>query len=267
MDSGEFEAMLAADEDHWWYRGRRRIVRSELDRLALPAGALILDAGCGSGRMLDELVDYGRVAGIDASPRGVEAARARGHADVQVGSVDQLPYPDSLFDLVTSLDVIEHVHHDERALRELWRVTRPGGYLLATVPAYRWLWSAHDVVNQHYRRYGGADLRAVATGAGWTPLRITHFNALLLAPAAIVRLWHRHSAAPAGCSDLARTPARLNDTLELALRAEARLLRTGARIPIGLSLLGVFQKSLSPVPAAEPVSSVGLATAQPVPGL
>jgi SAM-dependent methyltransferase len=248
MDARELHAMLDHDEHHWWYRGRRRIVRAELDRLPLRAGGdrvrvRVLDAGCGSGRTLDELRDYGDATGIDLSEDGVAAARARGHADVCCGRLETLPWPDASFDLVTCLDVIEHTPDDRATLRELRRVTAPGGYLVVTVPAYGWLWSNHDVVNQHHRRYGRRTLRAAAIEAGWQLERITAFNGLLLAPAAAVRLAQRlrprdieqHE------SDLQVGPAWLNGALELPLRAEAAWLGRGRTLPAGLSLLALLR--------------------------
>jgi SAM-dependent methyltransferase len=244
MDPRELRAMIAHDERHWWYRGRRRIVRAELDRLALGASPRILDAGCGSGRTLDELRDYGTVAGLDFSEQAVAAARRRGHADVQAGRVEALPWPDETFDLVTCLDVIEHTPDDRATLRELRRVTRPGGHLLVTVPAYQALWSAHDVVNRHERRYGRRALRAAAVEAGWTIERMTSFNALLLPPAAVVRLAQRlRPVDPAAhTSDLALSPPWLNAVLELPLRAEAAWLRRGRTLPVGLSLLAMLRR-------------------------
>src|SRR5882757_7940832 len=108
MTSDELQAMLSSDEDHWWYRGRRRVLRAELDRLPLDPDARLLDAGCGSGRTLDELARYGRVSGIDLSPEAVHAARRRGHDDVHVAAVEDLPFADETFDVVTCLDVVEH---------------------------------------------------------------------------------------------------------------------------------------------------------------
>src|SRR4051812_43170426 len=101
MRQDELAAMLSSDEEHWWYRGRRRVLRAELDRLPLEPGARLLDAGCGSGRTLDELARYGRVSGVDLSPDAVEAARRRGHDDVRVARVEELPFADATFDVVT----------------------------------------------------------------------------------------------------------------------------------------------------------------------
>ena len=252
MVDSELHAMLASDERHWWYRGRRRILRAELDRLELPPGARILDAGSGSGRTLDELATYGSAAGVDLSAAAVAAARARGHEDVRLGALERLPYPAERFDLVTCLDVLEHVPDDVAALREIRRVTRPGGRLLVTVPAYPLLWSAHDERNLHYRRYGWRALRDAAEAAGWEPVRTTHFNTLLLAPAAAVRLAQRAGFAPADGSDLERTSPALDRLLELPLRLEAELLRRGGRLPVGLSLLAVFAASRQSVRQPSP---------------
>lgn len=240
MLESELTAMLDRDERHWWYRGRRRVLDAVLDRIALPSGARLLDAGCGSGRELDELAARGRVSGVDASDVCVARARSRGHADVHRSAIEHLPFADATFDLVTCLDVIEHTPDDRVTLAELRRVTRPGGLLVVTVPAYPSLWSAHDVVNGHLRRYRSASLRLAAAEAGWSVIHDTHFNALLLAPAAAVRLVRRgHGAAG---SELALTPRMLDPLLELPLRAEARLIDRGRRIAAGLSLLAVLTR-------------------------
>ena len=240
MDRSEFEAMLALDDRHWWYRGRRRIVRSVLDGVDLPSAARLLDAGSGSGRTLDDLARYGKVAAVEMEPLGVEAARARGHSDVALAPVEEIPHPDGSFDVVTCLDVIEHTPDDVRSLAELRRVTRAGGTLIVTVPAYPRLWSRHDELNRHYRRYTRRALRTAAEAAGWRVQRLTSFNAAYLLPAAAVRLARRGREAEGG-DELALTPAALDRLLELPLRAEAALIGRGASLPAGLSLLALLR--------------------------
>jgi SAM-dependent methyltransferase len=243
MRDDEFRAMLALDDRHWWYRGRRRIVRAVLDAARLPPGARLLDAGAGSGRTLDELAAYGSVAGVELNRRGVEAARARGHADVQVAPVEAIPHPDASFDLVTCLDVIEHTDDDVRSLGELLRVTRAGGAALVTVPAYPRLWSRHDVVNGHRRRYTRGTLCIAAERAGWRVERMTSFNAAYLLPAAAVRIARRGDAPERDVqgSELTLTPRALDGLLELPLRAEAALIARGVVLPVGLSLLALLR--------------------------
>lgn len=247
-------ATLEVEDHHWWYRGRRRIIRAELDRLPLPRPADVLDAGCGSGRTLLELVDYGKVSGIELDPDVAAVARDRGLGDVVQGRLEELPWAENSFDLITCLDVIEHTPDDRRTLRELRRVCRPGGFLLVTVPAHQVLWSAHDEYNHHYRRYSRRSLRQAAGAAGWREGRMSAFNSLLLPPAAVVRLLRRGAAAAGGDTDgngrsshaagddLFTGPGWLNDTLEGPLRLEAGWLRRGFTLPLGLSLLIVLRK-------------------------
>ncbi|MEA2442040.1 MAG: hypothetical protein QOH76_3464 [Thermoleophilaceae bacterium] len=235
--------MVALDERHWWYCGRRRMLRAVLAGLDLPPRARVLDAGCGSGRTLDDLARLGHAEGVEVNAAGVAAARARGHA-VREARVEALPYEDAGFDLVTCLDVIEHTDDDVAALGELRRVMRPGGHLVVSVPAHPWLWSRHDEVNGHRRRYTRRTLRASAEAAGWRVERQTGFNVAYLVPAALVRVARRtDAAAPAedGASELELTPRALDPVLELPLRLEAALVRRGANLPTGLSLLSVLR--------------------------
>jgi SAM-dependent methyltransferase len=246
MDPSLMKATLAVDEHHWWYRGRRRIIRAELDRLPLPAGARILDAGCGSGRTLEELVDYGDVSGLELNPEAAALARNRQLGEVAIGRLEELPWADATFHLITCLDVIEHVPDDVAALVELRRVCRPGGWLLVTVPAYQALWSRHDEANHHYRRYSRPSLRRAAVAAGWGVARMSAFNSLLLAPAAAIRLAQRRRGTNNGyTSDLDVGPAWLNDVLEWPLALEAKWLGEGRTLPAGLSLLALLWRPAS----------------------
>jgi len=245
MDERELNSLLELDDRHWWYRGRRRVIRGELDRLPLAAASRVLDAGCGSGRTLDELQDYGDVYGIELDPKAAELARSRGRGEVQVGRLEQLPWDDGFFDLITCLDVIEHTADDRVALLEVRRVCKPGGFLVVTVPAYQALWSLHDVVNHHYRRYTRDMLRRAATGAGWRVQRMSSFNSLLLGPAAAFRLLQRRQLRRPHHDDytpeLTLGPTWLNTVLERPLQIEARWLARGGKLPAGLSLMAVLE--------------------------
>jgi SAM-dependent methyltransferase len=250
MDPLVMQAMLGADERHWWYRGRRRVIRAELERLPLPAGAEILDAGCGSGRTMQLLAAYGTVSGIELSEPAAEVARARGVGEVVIGRLEELPWPEQSFDLITCLDVIEHTPDDRATLAELLRVCRPGGYLLVTVPAYPRLWSVHDEANHHYRRYSRTALRSAALQAGWELERMSSFNSMLLAPAAAVRLSRRRRAralngatTEAYRDELAIGPPWLNGALEWPLALEARWLGRGGTLALGLSLIAILRRA------------------------
>jgi SAM-dependent methyltransferase len=265
MVEAEFQAMLAAEDDHWWYRGRRLVVAAALDRVDLGPAPRILDVGCGSGRMLDELSNRGAVAGLDVRPDAVLAARARGHADTRLAPAEETGHADGAFDLVTAFDVIEHTPDDRRTLRELRRITRPHGRLLATVPAHPHLWSQHDVVNMHYRRYTARSFVAAARDAGWLVDRTTYFFSHLLAPAALVR-WTEHLGRHHdGHSDLEQgSGALVSRALLNVSAAEAALIGRGGRVPAGLSLLALLEApGVRSLQAAPPAHGDGRTRARP----
>jgi SAM-dependent methyltransferase len=231
-----------AEDRHWWYRGRRSVLARVIDDLRLPARARILDAGCGSGRNMVEFAKHGTVTGIELSGTSVSLARERAAGEVVEGSVLEMPFQADAFDLAASLDVIEHLEDDLQALRELRRVVAPGGSLLVTVPAYQWLWSGHDEINHHHRRYNRRTLLAPAQAAGWQMKSSAHFNSLLLPIAIVLRALERFKPSTTKSSlDLWIPPAPLNWALRQPLHLEAAVIGHGGPIPAGLSLLAVFR--------------------------
>jgi SAM-dependent methyltransferase len=244
MDPRYERGTISVEDDHWWYRGRRRIVLDAIARLGPPPAAELLDAGCGSGRNMVDLAAFGHVTGVDPADYSVERARERGVGTVVQAGLEALPLEDASFDVVTCLDVIEHLDDDVGALRELVRVTRPGGSLVVTVPAYPRLWSSHDEVNHHRRRYTRRSLRGAALAAGWTVARLSAFNSLLLPPIALYRA--TESLRPRrerDASDFEATPGWANPLLERVLLGEAALIRRGIDLPAGLSLLAVLRRA------------------------
>ncbi len=230
------------EERHWWYRGRRRVLARTIDRLGLPLHARILDAGCGSARNMVDLARRGVVTGVELSSTSAEVARTRGVGEVVEGSVLSMPFADGSFDLAVCLDVIEHLADDRAALRELRRVLAPDAPLLVTAPAYQWLWSGHDEINHHCRRYSRATLQQAAQDAGWECAYATHFNALLLPVAIALRALDRlHKGTTESSLDLWVPPGPLNRLLQQPLNCEAAVIGRGGHIPIGLSLLAVLR--------------------------
>jgi SAM-dependent methyltransferase len=235
LDSKDLEGKLDLEARHWWYRGRRAVLRSALGRLGLGGGEAVLDAGCGTGHNVGVLGTFGRVVGADINPQAVRVARRRG-VDAHCASVEQLPFSSEQFDFVACLDVLEHVQDDAAALSELRRVTRPGGVLVLTVPAWPALFGEHDRAAGHLRRYRAQDLLDVSAVAGWRRLVLTHFNSLLF-PAAAVHRWLRRTHTGEAVSDLVRTPAGWNEVLSWPMRLEARIVGAGIDLPFGLSIL------------------------------
>jgi len=245
------------EEWHWWYRGRRRIIGALVRRLGLPPGTEILDAGCGSGRNMVDLARYGTVTGLEIADASVMWARNRGIGEIVQGSITEAPFPDDRFDFAVCLDVIEHIDDELGALRELRRIIRPGGMLLVTVPAYESLWSEHDVINHHKRRYTRASLSEAAARTGWATEWTTYFNGCLLPAAAMHRRLSRlRQSVDEPVSDLELTPVHLNTLLEAPLRLEARVIGRGWRIPAGLSLMATLRKG-APTGSSTPLAVRG----------
>ena len=190
MDRIVYDRMAAHDSTHWWYRARRDILADYLTRYGgLPKDARILEIGCGTGHNLPMLSGFGSVEGIEID------ADARAIASDRLGrAVGDQPLPAlpgverGAYDLVAVLDVVEHIEDDVAALKAMAGLLKPGGKILIAVPAHQWLWSAHDVVNHHHRRYSKATLTRAIEDAGLKPARLTYFNSLLFPLAAAARI-------------------------------------------------------------------------------
>ena len=237
LEQHAYREQFELEDTHWWFEGRRAVIWALLRRAAATEGLRLLDAGCGTGRNLIEFGPLGVARGVDSSPEAIEFCRRRGVQDASEGQIEALPFENASFDLILATDVIEHLEDDRAAMSELRRVCAPGGRMLATVPAYGWLWSQHDSAHHHFRRYTLRQLRRRLRATGWEPRQWSYFNTVLLPPIAAVRLLGRRRAAPDGeRPDLRLTPPGLNRVLEQPMRLEAALIGRGARLPAGVSI-------------------------------
>jgi ubiquinone/menaquinone biosynthesis C-methylase UbiE len=238
------EATARAERDHFWFRGFRRFVRPLLDEAARGrTRAVILDCGCGTGGNLRMLRRYGRTTGIDVTWSGLAYAKHAGERAIAQASATHLPFPDAVFDLVTSFDVIYALHDDAEAmaLREMYRVIRPGGALVLNVAALPVLRGNHSVLGGEVRRYTRPLLSAHLQRAGFVVRRITYTNAAILPLVAGVRLLQRASGLRESENELAIPPPPLNAALSAALAVEALALRV-VNMPFGSSLLTLAVK-------------------------
>lgn len=239
MDRDYLVAHLAEDRRHWWFRGRRAVLRAVLPGVLPVRPARLLELGCGSGNMLEMLSEFGEAIGVEANPLLVEAARAAG-LDARCGTLPGDPLvPRGWADAVLLLDVLEHLDDEAAALATARGALAPHGILVVTVPAYAWLWSGHDVALGHRRRYTAGRLRAVVADAGFRVARVTYFNTLLFPVLALVRVAKRvwgdasHDLRPA-------SPA-LSVVLEHCFALERHLVPR-VRLPYGSSLLLVARR-------------------------
>jgi SAM-dependent methyltransferase len=245
MDQDFYPAYFELEGRHWWFRGRRALFLRLLEpRVPPPARpARILDFGCGTGAWLADLERFGKVSAVDADASAVAFCRERGRTEVQlVPPGAALPFADGTFDLVTALDVIEHIDDDAAALAELRRVLRPEGLLLVAVPAFNFLWGVQDEVSHHHRRYTAGTLRRALTDAGLRVDRTSYFNTLLFPPIAMVRLGRRLLHIPSSRqSDFELGPAWVNSALAAIFGAEAGIVAR-RNLPFGVSLMALAKR-------------------------
>ena len=224
------------EETHWWYVGRRRIIVSfvkEICAQITDRRPRILDVGCGTGANLKTLSEFGDAEGVDISQDAIDFCRERGLANVKLGAAEELPYDDGTFDLVTALDVVEHLDDDVGGLREIRRVLRPGGHALIFVPTFMWLWGLQDVVSNHRRRYTLPELRRAMVDAGFEVERATYANITFLLPVFLIRMLMRITGIKTDTEARINIPV-FNPLFARVLGAEATFLRF-MNFPVGVS--------------------------------
>jgi len=246
MDEALYDEIFLLESRHWWFRAKRRIVRALL-RHHLPsrteAPLRVCDVGCGCGMMLLDLHAAGYEAvGVDDSPKALDYCRRRGALVTQGTLPDGLPLPPASVDAALLLDVLEHVEDDGASLRAVLEIVRPGGIVIATVPAYRFLWTRRDEFHHHKRRYGARQFREVLGAHPRGRIVLLSFMNTVLFPMALAerlirRVWPEKKAATL------RLPwAPINRALEASFASERFLLSRGIPLPWGLSLVGVVRR-------------------------
>lgn len=243
MKEHTYPIMFRVEQSHWWYAGRRRILASFLEdicRRVTDRRPRILDVGCGTGANLLMLSQYGDAEGVDVSEDALTFCRERGLEQVKLGAAEKLPYDDDTFDLVTALDVVEHLDDDLAGLREMRRVLRPGGRVLLFVPTFMFLWGLQDDVSHHRRRYRLPELRRVLEQAGFEIERTTYANITFFLPILLARKLMRVTGIKAESENNINVSA-FNGLLGSVLGAESVVLRF-MNIPFGVSGLCVARK-------------------------
>ncbi|HOE62936.1 MAG TPA: class I SAM-dependent methyltransferase [Candidatus Sumerlaeota bacterium] len=248
MNPEEYSKMYAQENTYWWFQGRKKILFRMIERFGLLKGgkARALDIGCGTGLILEELNGRATALGLDFSHQALSFCKKRGLDNLISGDVSQLPIADSSLDLVLALDLFEHVKDDVSLVRDIYRILKPGGYLLATVPAHQYLWSSHDEALHHFRRYSHSGFRKLIAGNGFTlekySFLITFTYFPILAFRIVQKVFRRFKPTDQSPkTHIIILPNFINAALIRVLEMEGMLLER-MNLPIGVSLICIAKK-------------------------
>ncbi len=243
MENELFDEMYKVETQHWWLVARRKIIASVIDTLGLGSNSKIMDAGCGNGDNLEFLSKYGELIAIERDDNALARAKSR-----QIGEVVKGELPDNFpldinkeNDLIVLLDVLEHIEDDEKSLSMLKKWAKNNAKLLITVPAYQFLWTKHDELHHHKRRYTIGQLKKIIENNGWKVNYISYFNSFLFPLAFLVRL--KDKVFPPSKIDGLIVPNRIiNRFFEKVFSLEAYILGKFS-FPFGLSIIVVAEKA------------------------
>lgn len=243
MNKDFYRKFFEVQKKHWWFVAKKKIVLDTINLYvsARSDGHRILDIGCGSGLMLNSLEQMGETSGMDMSDEAIGFSKEIFNGPVKKGHLpDNVPYDNDYFTLITALDVIEHVEDDRAALKSIRAKMVEGGQAIITVPACMFLWSEHDVLNEHKRRYTSRELKEKLMQAGFTIENISYYNSLLFPLIALIRFFN-NVLKRKGNSDVDLPSPLINFLLEKSFSAERFFLRF-VKFPIGVSVLAVVRK-------------------------
>ena len=241
MEAQVYEEMQQLENRHWWFLARRKIIASVLKRSTRGNSLKILDAGCGNGDNLSMLSTFGEVIAMEKEPVALKRAEERQICQVLSGQLpNNIPREvKANLDLVVLLDVLEHIDDDVNSLLNLHSLIANQGKILITVPAYSFLWSRHDELHHHKRRYNHKQLQKLLTENGFELEFISYFNTLLFPFALIDRLAKKVTASD---DIMALPPNWLNHLLMMIFKLEASFVGK-IYLPYGLSLMALARKT------------------------
>jgi len=252
MDKKYFEEYFVLERNHWWFSVRIKILKAHINFLIKKHNLTdikILNVGAGTGFTSEVLMKYGKTTSVEYDKNCCEMVKEKTGMVFENESITELPYPDNSFDMVTAFDVVEHIEDDRKAVAELQRVTKKGGVIITTVPAYNFMWSHHDVINHHYRRYTKKtylslwDLNKNKLKKEYS----TYFNFILFLPVAIFRLLSNMLSKnkerdDVGSDFTAYKSGIIDSILYFLMSLEVPLIKARLSLPFGISYLVSFKK-------------------------
>ena len=252
MDQAYYKAYYHLEREHWWFLVRKKILAERIRHLLKqPVNIRSLNVGAATGATSDMLTAFGSVMSIEYDAACTQFTKTYLSTPIEQGSILELPFEANQYDLVAALDVIEHVEDHQLAVQELWRVCKPGGHIVITVPAYQFLWSRHDLINHHFRRYTLSQLTDLFRPLQGKVIYQTYYNSFLFLPIATYR-WLMNifqkllgkKEKPLGKYDyeVLGTGGWLNQILSGIFHLDYHCLKGGIRFPAGVSIMIFFQK-------------------------
>jgi SAM-dependent methyltransferase len=249
MNKDYYSVYYQMERSHWWFKVREKILISQIKKYITSKAHLplkILNVGVATGRTTEFLSQFGEVVSLEYDSDCCQFLREKLHLEVIQGSVLDLPFPNDQFDLVCAFDVIEHVEDDQRAIDELYRVCKPESHIFLTVPAFMELWSSHDIVNQHYRRYRLPEVKRLFSSLQGKIIFKSYFNSILFPPIFLYRkltsIFRSPQRTLSSDFESVIAPSLISKILYSLFNAEVQLLRK-IKFSFGVSIAYLYKKN------------------------
>lgn len=225
--------------DYWWIAGKYQTVVDLIKSLNLRPKTRILDFGCGPGNIMDSLHEYGEIAGMDTSLEALHFCQSRGHKSLFQGTGESLSVRSGTFELIVAIETLEHITDDLKAIREIYRICTPGGFVVLTVPAFKFLWGDHDRKYGHKRRYTTKSLRSKLEEVGFSLVKISYIHSIFVMPLWLWRRWKGFLRSEK--DDFIAIPGWLNRLFGIITSIEGKIIRK-VNLPFGSSIICIARK-------------------------